>query len=234
MAGCLAAAAGATAAVVITERDAFLGLVQPGYYEETFQGVARGLLPAEADDDFAVPFVGPGGWFTYTVEEEPFELTTQNQLWVTARETPEGDEIAGTRALGTLVDFTGIRITFTSGNVTAIGGDFFLTDEAGDPRGTGSITLTLSDGTSISVNSQTTASQRFVGFVAEGTETFTSLIVNPNELFTGHYVTVDNLLVGAAVPEPGAMGWMAGLALAGYGGWRRVRAGRAGNGRAVG
>lgn len=223
-AGCLTAAS-ATAAVVITDRDAFLGLLQPGYYEETFQGADLGLLPAEADDDFAVEFAGPGGWFTYTVQEEPFEATAQNQLWVTARETPEGDEIAGTRAISTLVDFTGIRITFTSGNVTAIGGDFFLTQENGDPLGAGSLTLTLSDGTEITVNSQVSPSQRFVGFIAEGTETFTSLIVNPNELFTGEFATVDNLLVGAAVPESGAIGWMAGLALAGYGGWRRVRGG---------
>lgn len=216
--GCLATA---SAAVVMTDRNEFLGWVQPGYYLEPFQTVERGFLPADEGDDWEVAFVGPNGDFAFTMQEEPFELIPQSQLWVIANETMDEEEIPGSRAVSTRNDFTGIRIQFTSGNVTAVGGDFFLTQENGAPLGIGSFTLTLSDGTAREVNSQLTESDRFVGFLAEGSETFTSLILNPVDIFQGQYVTVDNLLVGAAVPEPATAGWLAGAALLGFGGWRR-------------
>jgi hypothetical protein len=60
-----------------------------------------------------------------------------------------------------------IVVTFTSTNVTAVGGLFFASDTNATPV-SGSVTLSLSDGTQIQVGSSQGAPAPFAGFVSDG------------------------------------------------------------------
>jgi hypothetical protein len=92
-----------------------------------------------------------------------------------------------------------LTFTFTSGNVTALGGNFFLTDSY-DVLAAGTVSISLSDGTSTSfVGSSVTD---FRGFTTSGAAitSFTLDATSP-----GLFNSVDNFVVGTAatvVPEP--------------------------------
>jgi hypothetical protein len=68
-----------------------------------------------------------------------------------------------------------IVVNFSSGNVRAIGGEFFCADANGLPID-GSITLALSDGTTNSVTSQSNTGPSFIGFVSTG-PVFTNVMI---------------------------------------------------------
>ncbi len=112
----------------------------------------------------------------------------------------------------------GILVTFTSGNVTAVGGNFWATDILVFPTGT-DVTITLSDGTSESFVS--TGPSDFRGFTSD--IAIDSIFIDAIDDVTGtpYWATMDNLIVGTAVPTPGAA---ALLGLAGLGATRRRRA----------
>jgi len=83
--------------------------------------------------------------------------------------------------------------------VTAVGGEFFITN-VDNFFLIAPVTITLSDGT---ITTYTPASRwEFRGFVSEG-PIITSLILSAPGV--GNYNTLDNLIVGAAVPEPSSM-----------------------------
>lgn len=122
--------------------------------------------------------------------------------------------------IGTSMPFETLTINFTSGNVTAVGGNFFAVD-IGDNFQASSITLTLSDLTELTFDS-TSMDDSYVGFYSAGLF-ITSLTMNVGEVdFQGFYASLDNLTVGTAavVPEPGSFA-LAGLALAGIVATRR-------------
>jgi hypothetical protein len=120
-----------------------------------------------------------------------------------------------------LPDFA-LTITFTSGNVTALGANFFATDFS-DAFQAVPMTLTLSDGTVVVFTPSAAASYR--GFTSD--TTIASLVIGAPgvSLYSG----LDNLTVGIAigavpaVPEPTTWALM-GLALAGVVAARRLRA----------
>ena len=94
-------------------------------------------------------------------------------------------------------------VTFTSGNVTAVAGNFWMTDGLGDTV-SGTVTVNLSDGTQVVLPSNPSS---FVGFTSATPSIY---ITSLNVVSDGsHYATIDNLIVAA--PEP------ATLVLAGMG-----------------
>jgi hypothetical protein len=107
-----------------------------------------------------------------------------------------------------------VQFDFLSGNVTAVGGNFFSTDTDGDPDG-GTITLNLSDGTHATIPTSSLSS--FVGFLSPGVF-ITNLQVVPG---ADSYATVANFYVGGyaapvgSVPEPATFGLLAGGLIAG-------------------
>lgn len=97
-----------------------------------------------------------------------------------------------------------LTINFTGGNISAIGGNFFATD-LGDSLQSVAVTLTLSDGTSVTFT-PTSLADSYRGFAS--TAAITSLTFSaPGQSL---YASLDNLTVGvSAVPEPASMLLMA-------------------------
>jgi hypothetical protein len=110
-------------------------------------------------------------------------------------------------------------LTFTSSNVRAVGGDFFLTD-LNENWTTGSFTITLNDGSfeNVSLAAGDAGTAKFVGFMSDSAN-ITSLTFSG--VSAGGYATLDNLYVGTPVPE--ASTW---LGAAFIGGVLSLRVGR--------
>ena len=172
----LAAALPAGAATTIfTSPASFAAQLAPGSYTETFVG-----LNTPVNNATSLAFAGGG--FAYTVSQA------------------SGLYGVGT-FIGTGIPNVPLTITFTSGNVTALGGEFFNTD-AFDSFQSTPVTITLNDGTTTTFTPADFSSS-FRGFVS--TSLITSLVLSaPGGV---QYAGLDNLTVGA-VPEPSSWALM--------------------------
>lgn len=121
-------------------------------------------------------------------------------------------------AISTLNETDVLTLTFTSGNVTAVGAKDFLTNYDGYETG-GQVRVTLSDGTSVIADSPS-----FVGFTTTGAFITSLEIISLSTGDDQHYPSIDHLYVGTAVPEGGSTLAMFGLGLLGMLGlMRRTR-----------
>jgi hypothetical protein len=105
-----------------------------------------------------------------------------------------------------------LDVSFTNGNVTAVGGIFSLTNTLGYDVG-GIVKVVLSDGITREFNSSS-----FRGFMSDG-PTITSLTFSTETV--NAFATLDHFYVGAAVPDGGATLVLLGGALTGLGLLRR-------------
>ena len=170
----------ARATDVYTDKTTFLNHVQTGYYRETFDS-----LPEFDVVDTPASFSGNGFSFDAT----------------TAADVLYGISVgAGDNALSTNLEQDDIVLSFTSGNVTAIGGSFFQTDINGVAQ-PGDVTVTLNDGTSKVLTSTETDPQPFVGFTTTPTQFITSLTMST----PANWNTINNLYVGQVVPGPDSL-----------------------------
>jgi hypothetical protein len=166
-----------------TTSASFMGHVAAGAYTESFNALTE--LPLGAVD-----FSGAG--FTYSVSS-PFDLYASGEF------------------LGTSSANQALTITFTSGNVSAVGANFYATDDLNAFQAV-SLTLTLSDGTTTSFTPSSVLDS-YRGFSSD--LTITSLVVSgPGAAL---YAGIDNLTVGVGVnPVPEPSSWLLmGLGLAG-------------------
>lgn len=166
----------ANAATQVNDLPTFLGQVAPGYYLETFDGVSTGTT--------ADPLNFSSGGFTYdaTVNIGNFFNVDSGggDVWLSVE-------------VGSTQDIT---FTFTSGNVTAVGGYFFGTNLSGTPTG-GNVSVQLNDGTVANLVGATDAT--FVGFVS-------NVPITSITMSTSDYDAVNDLYVGSlVVPTPAAM-----------------------------
>jgi hypothetical protein len=162
------------AATVYSNLASFLGVVQPGYYLETFDSLPSTTIPSPIDFSY-------GGYSYYA--------TTGVDEFV-----PWYWSVLGT-VLSPNNEMDPITFTFTSSNVTAVGGDFWLDYN-------GIVTATLSDGTSFDIVNATWTT--FTGFVTSAplaTLTLTPTL-NPHR---NSWLDVNDLYVGTAVPEPASL-----------------------------
>ena len=174
--------ASAFAATTYTSSAAFLAQVAPGSYTENFNGWVTD--PPTGSLAFS------GGGFSYSA-------FAPSDLYLTAG------------FLGTSQINEPLTLTFTGGNVTAIGANFFATN-INDALQSVAVTVTLSDGTVASLT-PTSMSDSYRGFTSN--TAITSLTIGaPGQSL---YANLDNLTVGiTAVPEPANWALM-GLGLAG-------------------
>lgn len=106
----------------------------------------------------------------------------------------------------------GILISFLSGNINAIGANFWSTDVFFDPTGS-DITITLSDDSIHSFRSS--GPSDFIGFTSD--IAIESIFIDAPERDPDngpfHWAVLDNLTVGTAVPTPGSLALLAISAL---------------------
>jgi hypothetical protein len=150
--------------------------VQPGYYFEDFSttGNANSINFSKNGFSYTASALSGLGEFTVPGANVPSLSTNLNHL-------------------------IPITFEFTSSNVTAVGGTFFMEDIHGNVIN-GTIVLGLSDGTSVVLQNQTLNS--FEGFTSD--TNITSLTVSPR---TANYASVAGFYVGAqaVVPEPASI-----------------------------
>jgi hypothetical protein len=156
------------AGAIYTSSGSFLANVKPGSYTETFNGLSNASSPSFT-----------GGAFAYTA-------SAPNDIYFSG-------DFLGTNQVG-----DALTITFTSGNVTALGANFFATDIS-DSFQVHSLTLTLSDGT-VATFTPVSQADSYRGFT---TDVAISSLVVSGTAGTSLYASLDNLTVGvSAVPEP--------------------------------
>ncbi|MCV2355242.1 PEP-CTERM sorting domain-containing protein [Paucibacter sp. B2R-40] len=166
---------------IYTSSAAFLGNVAAGSYTESFDSL--GEIPLG-------PLAFNSGAFAYAV-------------------SAPGALYASGEFLGTSLPDDALTITFSSGNVTAVGSNFYAVNLS-DAFQAVSLTVTLSDGTVTSFT-PTSVNDSYRGFSSD--VAITSLVISGPG--TSLYASIDNLTVGvSAVPEPSSWALM-GLGLGG-------------------
>lgn len=195
--------------VVYTDLPTFTSnLNATGDYNQDFENLGTGAVPSPLNLSGGTPV------FSYHIDAE----SSGSMFIDTVGTTPPS------RALNTFLNNLSLTITFDSHNVTAVGGNFFLTDPFNLVNG--SLTVTATDNLGHNVNPTATTSISspvpFLGFTAAQGTFITSLVISSSSA-SGSFSTIDNLLVGTAVPEPSQWGvcfGVLGLAFAGVRRWR--------------
>ena len=178
----------ATAADTYTDETDFLNNVQPGFYTEDFSSVPTG---AQGTLSFS------GNGFSYDVS---------STIGMDPGSDGSGGLFNDPGLLSLNLATDALEIAFTSGNVTAVGGDFFASDFS-FLEIPADVTVNLNDGSSISFSGSS-----FAGFTSSSV--ISSVVIDASDATLGApaWPTVDNLIVGSQIPAP------AGLALLGLGG----------------
>lgn len=180
------------AAMIFTDEAEFLSRIAPSPYVEGFSDEL--LLEGPADP---VPFTN--GTYSYTLS------------------TPSGatdvffDGVQGGAALPS----DSVTISFTSGNVTAVGASFYATNSGGTMVNA-TVTVSLSDGTVLTF--PTLAAQpasAFRGFTSVGGTILTSVTLSASQATGTKWANLDNLIVGV-VPEPATYASLLGLSVLGF------------------
>jgi hypothetical protein len=171
-----------SAAIIFTSSATFLPNVESGAYLNTFSTGGN-------DGAAAIPSLAfSGSGFAYTVTADASGL------------------YADTFTVGNWAAIDPVVFTFTGNPVTAIGGNFFLSDISGSIQNDAQVTIQLSDGTSETFTANSTDAYR--GFISTG-PAITSMTLPAVTRFHN----VDNLTVGTAiaVPEPTTMSLIASV-----------------------
>ncbi len=127
-----------------------------------------------------------------------------------AANAPGGLYLSGS-TLSTAVANDSLTITFSSGEVGAVGGTFYLTDSSRVTVLSSLIEITLSNGEMyVSESSQ----KNFAGFVADVGMSISSITIKPfMPVAGGEYATVSSLMI-SGVPAPGSLALLGAAGLA--------------------
>lgn len=185
-----------------TNSSAFFGAISSSNYTETFNSVpAPGFVATPTN------FSGNGFSFTTTTPNGG----VGNQLYGL---TNGG---GGDRWLTLFYPDYGLVFTNFSLNVSAIGGNFFATDDQGFFTNTPiNVQILLSDSTSFSTNYTPSSSASFLGVTFSTNVSISALVVS-NLNIPPQFPTANNLTIGV-VPEPSTYALLS-LAAAGFAGY---------------
>ena len=127
-----------------------------------------------------------------------------------AASAPGGLYLSGS-TLSTVMANDPLTITFSPGQVGAVGGTFYLTDASRSTVLTSLIEITLSNGEMYVSDSSPT---NFAGFVADAGMSISAITIKPfMPLGGGEYATVSSLVV-SGVPAPGSLALLGAAGLA--------------------
>ncbi|MFZ4702292.1 MAG: PEP-CTERM sorting domain-containing protein [Candidatus Methylumidiphilus sp.] len=171
--------------ITYTNRATFLGLLQPGYYEDTMSDVTRGSISGasttRSGNGYSVTYTAPSGGLYSATGAMSTNNATNNLI--------ASSLSANSYAVGGyfyLVDFDGAYQAFTGNNISAVAANGI------DPNSSLS-----------AVNSAT----NFFGWIS--TTPITSVTVNAGGSTPSRYNTMTDVIVGASstssVPEPGTL-----------------------------
>lgn len=189
----------ANGAVFHSNLASFNAAVGPGSYTEAFNTLPEGSLDP-------TPHTFSSGAFSHSINTHP-EVNPAlqgNPLFVAA--ISGGDLFLGTGNAGDL-----IRIDFTSGNISAVGGVFVPLDLGNNP--VGDLLITLSDGTSQAISGPGLTT--FSGFTADAPLSW--MTIERLNVSGEVWANMNDFVVGVSVvPEPKFTGAVAagGLILA--------------------
>lgn len=160
---------------IYTDEASFLAATQPGVYLEGFTSVVQG--PSDALD------FGPVNGFSFTVDSETPGMLFNGGGFISTNNSNEA-----------------LIVTFTGNDVTAVGGNFWSTDQFFEAFGA-DVLITLSDGTSHTFFAS--GPSDFRGFTSD--TAITSISIEAQSDFDAVWSTLDNLRVGAAIPAPSGL-----------------------------
>lgn len=184
-----AVAANARAGVSFTDRAVFTAALDAGYLSEDFE--------ARSGQVFAAPLVISNSGFSASVS------TSAQALLVFSM----GSDDYLTTSINSSGFSAPVTIAFTSGNVTAFGGNFFVESAFGGVVA-GTVTVAFSDGSVFSLVNQTASS--FFGYV--GDAPIASVTISPDA--TQRFVGIDDLLIGSSpIPGPASLGLLVSVGL---------------------
>ena len=166
------------ASVYLTESN-FVSRLETNYYFNDFGSFVAG-------DQGVTNITLSGGTPVFSLAVSTVS-GPNNNLYIVSGTLPTG------KAMSTTVESTDLLLTFTSGNVTAVGANFFLSDLA-ENQVAGSLNVTLSDGTVTAITNASTGPVGFAGFTTDPSNTIASVRLHPSS----QYVSFDNLYVGSA------------------------------------
>jgi hypothetical protein len=192
-----------------TNSSAFFSAISASNYTETFNGIAGGNVVTTPTN-----FSGNGFSFTATTTNGG----VNNQLY--GLTNGGGDD----RWITLLFPQFGLVFTNFSLNVSAIGGNFFATDDQGFYTNTPiNVRILLSDSSIFSTNYTPSGATSFLGVTFSTNVSISSLVIS-NINTPPQFPTANNLTIGV-VPEPSTYALL-GLAAAGFAGYviRRRRA----------
>ena len=169
----------AHAATVYTNFASFLGALTNSY-TDNFSGITN-----TSSEVTSAPQNFSGNGMSLSADTAP----TPNDLYTLVN--------GGTKLLSVNDAVSSLVFTLTSGNITAVGGNFFITDEPGNFVAD-TIDILFSDNTS--TNWAPSSASDFIGFVFDTPVTSMTL----SRGVSTNYVTAGTITVGQ-VPEPSTM-----------------------------
>jgi hypothetical protein len=204
-----------------TSSSAFFAAISSSNYTETFNSLSTNGVPITTNTFITTPtnFSGNGFSFTATTDTNgPLPPPDNNRLY--GLTNGGGSD----RWLTMYYPNYGLVFTNFSLNVSAIGGNFFATDQFGFYTNTPiNVSILLSDSSTFSTNFAASSASSFLGVTFNTNVSVSSLVIS-NLNAQPQFPTANNLIIGV-VPEPSTYALL-GLAAAGFAGYviRRRRA----------